>query len=61
MNANYQHDFVPAKNRMVEQMEDMYRNEIERLHDKVGADDWGIPPEMIDMYRYNHIKAAGSN
>ena len=61
MNANYQHDFVPAKNRMVEQMEDMYRNEIERLHDKVGADDWGIPPEMIDMYRYNHIKSAGSN
>jgi glycine/D-amino acid oxidase-like deaminating enzyme len=61
MNANYQHDFVPAKNRMVEQMEAMYRSEIERLHDKVGADDWGIPPEMIDMYRYGHIKGARSN
>jgi hypothetical protein len=61
MNANYQHDFVPAKNRMVEQMEAMYRSEIERLHDKVGANDWGIPPEMIDMYRYGHIKAASSN
>ena len=46
---------------MVEQMEAMYRSEIERLHDKVGADDWGIPPEMIDMYRYGHIKAASSN
>ena len=61
MNANYQHDFVPAKNRMVEQMENMYRLQIEKLHDEVGADNWGIPPEMIDMYRYGHIKAPGQN
>jgi hypothetical protein len=24
----------------------------------VGAHDWGIPPEMLDMYRYGH---AGMN
>lgn len=58
MNANYQHDFVPAKNRMVEQLENMYQQQIERLHDEVGANDWGIPPEMIDMYRYGHIKVS---
>jgi glycine/D-amino acid oxidase-like deaminating enzyme len=57
MNANYQHDFVPAKNRMVEQMENMYRQEIEKLHVDVGAETWGIPPEMVNMYRYGHIKA----
>jgi len=61
MNANYQHDFVPAKNRMVEQMENMYRQEIEQLHDQVGADTWGIPPEMINMYRYGHIKVSSRN
>ena len=56
MNANYQHDFIPAKNRMVEQLEKMYREDIEDLHEKVGAHDWGIPPELVDMYRYGHIK-----
>lgn len=59
MNANYQHDFVPAKNKMVSQLEAMYRSDIEDLHDKVGADTWGIPPELVDMYRYGHIKASG--
>lgn len=61
MNANYQHDFVPAKNKMVSQLEAMYRKDIEDLHDKVGADTWGIPPELVDMYRYGHIKGASSN
>ena len=56
MNANYQHDFVPPKNRMVEQLEKMYRADIEELHEKVGAYEWGIPPELVDMYRYGHIK-----
>lgn len=32
----------------------MYRDGLERLHDQVGAHDWGIPPEMLDMYRYGH-------
>jgi glycine/D-amino acid oxidase-like deaminating enzyme len=55
MNANYQHDFIPAKNRMLEQMENMYRQDIETLHDRLGAQSWGIPPELVDMYRYGHI------
>jgi glycine/D-amino acid oxidase-like deaminating enzyme len=30
------------------------RTELERLHDRVGAQDWGIPPEMVEMYRQGH-------
>ncbi len=55
MNANFQHDFVPAKNKMVAQLESMYRRDIEQLHDRIGAETWGIPPELVDMYRYGHI------
>jgi hypothetical protein len=39
---------------MTEQVAQMYREGLERLHDQVGATDWGIPPEMLDMYRYGH-------
>lgn len=54
MSASYQHGFTPAKSRMPEQITQMYRDGLERLHDQVGAKDWGIPPEMLDMYRYGH-------
>lgn len=55
INAAYQHDFVPAKNRMVEELEKYYYQDLSNLHDQVGAHNWGIPPEMINMYRYGHI------
>lgn len=58
MSASYQHGFVPPHNRMSEQMLQMYKEDLERLHDKVGAHDWGIPPEMIDMYRYGNIRSS---
>jgi len=54
MNASYQHGFIPPKNRMPEQLRRMHKENLERLHDQVGAYDWGIPPEMLDMYRYGH-------
>lgn len=56
INASLQHDFVPARNRMVEQLRKAIRDDLEALHDRVGAVDWGIPPELVDMYRYGHIK-----
>jgi glycine/D-amino acid oxidase-like deaminating enzyme len=56
INASLQHDFVPARNRMVEQLQKAIRDDLEALHDRVGAVDWGIPPELVDMYRYGHIK-----
>jgi glycine oxidase len=56
MSAAYQHGFSPAVSRMPDQIRKMYRDDIERLHDQVGAIDWGIPPDMIDMYRYGHAR-----
>ena len=58
INAAYQHDFSPAKNRMVEHLEKYYHDDLIELHDSVGAVDWGIPPEMVDMYRYGHINRS---
>jgi hypothetical protein len=26
------------------------------LHDEVGAGEFGIPPEMKDMFKYGHLK-----
>jgi hypothetical protein len=56
VSASYQHGFSPAQDRMPEHLKQMYRDDVERLHDQVGATDWGIPPEMLDMYRYGHAK-----
>ena len=56
LNAAYQHGFVPAKSRMVEEMERHYREDFERLHDSVGAYEWGIPAEMLNMYKYGHAR-----
>ncbi len=52
LSAAYQHDFRPSKGRMGEQVGQMIRQDLERVHDQAGAIDWGIPPEMLDMYRY---------
>lgn len=57
MSASYQHGFSPSKSRMPGQLAQMHRDNIEKLHDQVGAIDWGIPPEMLDMYRYGHAVA----
>lgn len=56
VSAAYQHGFEPASSRMPEQLEQHLRTAVEKLHDQVGADSWGIPPEMMDMYRYGHAK-----
>jgi hypothetical protein len=56
ISAIYQHDYQPPKGRVHEKLKQMYRDDLEQLHDQVGAHDWGIPPMMIDMYRYGHAK-----
>lgn len=60
MSTAYQHGYSPSKSRMPEQIVEMYRADLERLHDQVGAHDWGIPPEMIEVYRKGHAVADGS-
>jgi glycine oxidase len=57
LNAAYQHGFRSAHNRMTDDLAAHYAREFEALHDAVGAHDWGIPPEMKDMYRYGHVQA----
>jgi glycine oxidase len=56
ISAAYQHDFNPSGEKLTHILIESYRADLERLHDKVGAYDWGIPVELIDMYRYEHIK-----
>ena len=58
INAEYQHGFQPSKNRLLDKLRSVYKDDLEKLHDQVGADNWGIPTEMIDMYRYGHAKAS---
>ena len=56
ISAAYQHGYAPSKSRMPQNVIQMHRDALEKLHDQVGANDWGIPPEMLDMYRYGHAK-----
>ncbi len=56
LNAAHQHGFRSAHNRMTDDLVAHYTREFEELHDAAGAHDWGIPPEMKDMYRYGHIR-----
>lgn len=55
MSASYQHGYVPSYDRLNDKIKQMHRDDLERLHDKVGAYDWGISPELLDLYRYGHI------
>ena len=56
INAAYQHGFQSAKNRMVDDLIAHYTSEFTKIHDNANAKDWGIPPEMLNMYKYGHIK-----
>ena len=56
MSASYQHGFSPGLYTTENRLRDKYREDLEKLHDDVGAINWGIPTDMIEMYRYNKIK-----
>ena len=51
-----QHGYQPSGIRMNAQLKDFFRKDLEALHDQVGAKDWGIPPELINMYRRGYAK-----
>lgn len=57
LNAHYQHGFTPSHDRIEENLEKHYTQEFARIHDQAGAHDWGIPPELINMYKYEHIQS----
>jgi hypothetical protein len=56
MSQHAQHGYHPSGIRMNEQLKDFFRKDLEELHDQVGAKDWGIPPELINMYRRGYAK-----
>jgi glycine/D-amino acid oxidase-like deaminating enzyme len=56
MSQHAQHGYQPSGIRMNNQLKDFYRKDLEALHDEVGAKDWGIPPELINMYRRGYAK-----
>jgi glycine oxidase len=46
MSATYQHGFSPSTSRMPDQIRQMYRDDLKRHNDQIGAIDWGIPCEL---------------
>ena len=56
INAAYQHGFEPATSRTVAQLRQVIEADVNKVHDQAGAVDWGIPPEMLDMYRWGHAQ-----
>ncbi|MBF0130375.1 MAG: FAD-dependent oxidoreductase [Alphaproteobacteria bacterium] len=56
MSQHYQHGYRPSGIRMDADIRDSFRRDLETLHDQVGAVDWGIPPELLNMYRRGHAR-----
>lgn len=56
INAAYQHGFAPDNGRTVMQLRKAIEADVNKVHDQAGAVDWGIPPEMLDMYRWGHAQ-----
>ncbi len=51
MSEQYQHGFVASNIRQVEQIRNDWERQVNDVHDKAGAHDWGIPPLMFKLYR----------
>ncbi|NVK33320.1 MAG: FAD-dependent oxidoreductase [Rhodobacteraceae bacterium] len=56
ISQHYQHGYRPSGIRMDRQYREYIRRDLEELHDSVGAVDWGIHPELINMYRRGFAK-----
>jgi len=56
MSEQYQHGYLPSNVLMDEQVRATYRREIEELYERIGAKDWGIPPELVNMYKQGHAR-----
>jgi len=56
ISAAYQHEYNPSSSMMDIDLAKYYEEQLKRLHDSVGANDWGIPVDMIGMYKHGHIK-----
>ena len=56
MSEYYQHEFNPPRiSNMVLDHQKYLRDEVERVHDRIGAKDWGINPLLYKLYKNNRI------
>ncbi len=55
IDAHYQHDFRASKDALKKNLRVFYTDQITKLHNEVGANDWGIPVELYKMYKHGHI------
>ena len=55
--AAIQHELQLPKAGWDQMVDGMLRGRIEEVYDKCGIKDFGIHPEMLEMYRYGHVKA----
>ena len=56
ISQHYQHGYKPSGLRMDNLIKDGFRQQIEEIHDRAGASEWGIPPELLNMYSRGHVK-----
>ncbi len=56
--AAYQHELHLPKAGWEDMVEEMLRKKVEKIYDDCGIKNYGIPPELLDMYRYGHVKEA---
>lgn len=56
ISAMYQHDFVAPKSNMINEYKELLKKEVIEVHDNIGAEDWGIPPELYSVYKAGYIK-----
>ena len=41
---------------MLNQLKQKYEDDINKIHDNLGASDWGIPVHMINMFKQEKVK-----
>lgn len=58
ISAMFQHDFVPPKSDMLEDYKAKLQEEISFVHDKIGAFEWGIPPELYSLYKGGYLSCG---
>ncbi len=56
MSEQYQHGYRPSGPLMNNQLVQSYKSKVEELHDNVGCTDWGIHPELVNMYRDGYAR-----
>ena len=56
ISEQFQHEFNPSNIKMLNQLKQKYEDDINKIHDNLGATDWGIPVHMINMFKQEKVK-----